>query len=254
VKKIFFLIIAFATYCNLCAQDQVDSVSQKVEVEYSEGKKKKDFAGPNDSTIIEKRSFDQNLLQKLKSDPNLNYKQAPTVGESLWDRFLTWLGYLIESLFKNATGTNLGRLVMYILAIALVIVIILMLLKVNAFKVFFSNSETGKTNHALFHENIHEMDFEKLIREAVEKNEYRLGVRLIFLHALKTLSDKQLINFHAGKTNHDYVEELSAKDLKTSLNELSFYFDYAWYGGFNVSRDTFNKVDGIFKSLKTKVH
>jgi len=249
VKKFLFLFIA-TFYLNLgWAQDAADGVSQSDMAE----EEKKEFSGPNDSTVLTKKSVDEDQLQKLKTDPNLNYKQAPTVAESLWDRLMSWLGQLINDLFENATTTNLGRVLMYTLAVVLIIVIIMMLLKVDALKVFYSGADKGKTNYSVFHENIHEMDFEKLIREANEKGEYRLGVRLIFLYALKTLADNQLIDFQAGKTNHDYVEELTAKELKTGLNELSFYFDYAWYGGFSINKTTFTKVDDIFKSWKGKV-
>ncbi len=233
VKKLVFFFIAFF-FLNLgWSQDNVGFVDDE---------EKKEFSGPNDSSVITKKSFDENQLQRLKSDPNLNYKQAPTVAESLWDRLMAWIGQFIDDLFQGATTTNLGRILLYVLAIVLIIVIIMMLLKVDALKVFYSGADKGKMNYTVFHENIHEMDFEKLIREATEKGEYRLGVRLIFLYALKTLADKQLIDFQAGKTNHDYVEELAAKELKTGLNELSFYFDYAWYGGFSIDKTTFSKV------------
>lgn len=244
VKKLVFFFIAFF-FLNLgWSQDNVGFVDDE---------EKKEFSGPNDSSVITKKSFDENQLQRLKSDPNLNYKQAPTVAESLWDRLMAWIGQFIDDLFQGATTTNLGRILLYVLAIVLIIVIIMMLLKVDALKVFYSGADKGKMNYTVFHENIHEMDFEKLIREATEKGEYRLGVRLIFLYALKTLADKQLIDFQAGKTNHDYVEELAAKELKTGLNELSFYFDYAWYGGFSIDKTTFSKVEDVFKSWKGKV-
>jgi hypothetical protein len=80
-----------------------------------------------------------------------------------------------------------------------------------------------------------------------------LATRLVFLHALKILSDKHLIDFNPGKTNHDYVEELSSSDLKTGLNELSFYFDYAWYGNFSISEDQFLKIKNVFSDWKNKV-
>jgi len=97
------------------------------------------------------------------------------------------------------------------------------------------------------------MDFEKLIQEATEKNEFRLATRLIFLHALKLLSDKHLIEFNPGKTNHDYVEELMTPDLKTGLNELSFYFDYAWYGNFSISDIQFQRIKNTFAEWRSKM-
>jgi hypothetical protein len=248
VKRIFLL---FAILFSISLSWSQDSTS--IQTGFAE-ERQKEFSAPNDSSIIQKKSFGNDQIEKLKADPNFNYKQAPTVAESLWDRFWAWIGQLLNSLFQNATTTNLGRGLVYLIGIAVIIFIVMMLLKVDALKVFYSGADKGKTDYKVFHENIHEMDFEKLIREAADKGEYRLGVRLIFLYALKTLSDKQLIEWHAGKTNHDYVEELNVKDLKTGLNELSFYFDYAWYGGFTIDRNIFFKVESIFKSWKTKVN
>ncbi|HCM77624.1 MAG TPA: DUF4129 domain-containing protein, partial [Cytophagales bacterium] len=66
---------------------------------------------------------------------------------------------------------------------------------------------------------------------------YRNGIRLIFLYALKMLADKQYIQWQAGKTNHDYSDELGAGELKTNYNQLSRYFEYAWYGNFLIEED-----------------
>jgi hypothetical protein len=212
-----------------------------------------DFAGPADTTQIEVREFSEADIEKLKADPDLNYTQPPTVAETLWDRFLKWLSWLLDSIFNKATTTDLGRFLMYTVAIILTIVVIMMLLKVNAFKVFYSGADKGKLEYGVFHENIHEMNFEILIREATEKKEYRLATRLIFLFALKVLSDKHLIDFKAGKTNHDYVEELQKGEIKTGLNELSFYFDYAWYGNFAINESQFQKVNNTFASWMQKI-
>ena len=62
-----------------------------------------------------------------------------------------------------------------------------------------------------------------------------------------------MIDFRPGKTNHDYVEELSVGEIKTGLNELSFYFDYAWYGNFTVNETQFQKVKGTFRFWKEKI-
>ena len=80
-----------------------------------------------------------------------------------------------------------------------------------------------------------------------------MATRLIFLHALKLLADKHLIDFNPGKTNHDYVEELKISDLKIGLNELSFYFDYAWYGNFTINDTQFQKITNTFSEWRTKM-
>lgn len=251
--KLFLVIIFFALTTSGFSQTlEVEESADTTEYDY-QYEEEKEFAGINDTLRINTRSFANTDVDKLKSDPDLNYEQPPTVAESLWDRFKQWLAWFFSTLFENAATTDLGRLIMYLLAGILLIVVIMMLLKVNAFKVFYSGADQAKQTYQVFHENIHEMDFEKLIQEAAEKNEFRLATRLIFLHALKLLSDKHLIDFNPGKTNHDYVEELKNQDLKTGLNELSFFFDYAWYGNFSISDTQFQKIKNTFAVWRTKV-
>lgn len=212
----------------------------------------KDYTAPFDSAKITPSSFSETLIDDLKNDPALQYKETPTVAESLWTRILAWLGEFFNSLFDGAVNTNWERVLSYVLGLAVLVIIIMMLLKVNAFKVFYSG-EGATVQHNVIEENIHEMDFEKLIQQALDQKDYRKGVRLIFLFSLKMLSDKHLIDWEQGKTNHDYVDELKQAELKSGFNELSFYFDYAWYGNFAINAETFIKVQAVFSEWRTKV-
>lgn len=254
--RIWFLFI-FMNGCWACfAQpNSIEAVTDSTEMELGRAdvNESKDFVGQIDKTIITKKKFNASTLQRLKDDPDFNYKQPPTVAETLWDRFWQWVKELVGRLLQGATTTSMGQFLMYVLGIILLSVLIMMLLKVNAFRVFYSGADRGNISNGLFHENIHEMDFEKLIQEAVRKEEYRQGTRLILLYSLKMLADKNLIHWEAGKTNHDYVNELSAGELKIGLNELSFYFDYAWYGNFSINHETFRKVENTFSNWRTKM-
>ncbi len=203
--------------------------------------------------MVHERSFNKNVLEELKNDDDFDYKQPPTVAESIWDRLLLWLDQLFGWILRSAVGTDWGRVFMYALGLIVLVVIVMMILKVDALRVFYSGADKGALNYQAFQENIHEMDFEKLIQEALDKKEYRNGIRLTFLFALKLLSDKQHVDWRPGKTNHDYMEELKKADLKIGFNELSFYFDYAWYGEFNVNEATYQRVHIIFDSLRKKV-
>ena len=231
---------------GLRAQGSVDTVHLRNEFE-------KPGVAEADSLFINQRAFDQERLDKLRRDADFDYRQPPSVAESLWDRFLLLLGQFLNWLLKNAMTTNWGRLFLYTLGFVVLVVIILMLLKVDALRVLYSGADKGSLNYKPFEENIHEMDFDQLIRQSLEKKEYRSGVRLTFLYALKLLSDKHHVDWRPGKTNHDYLEELRAAELKTGFNELSFYFDYAWYGDFSVNENTYQKVHNIFEDWRKKV-
>lgn len=254
--KFLCAFIFCAASVSICySQSNNDSTTTAINSSLTEGAEiDQDFKGEIDTTFLTRKSFSEAEVQKLKDNKDLNYKEVPTVAESLWDRLLTWLNTIFMSLFAKATMTDLGRIFMYALGVIALIIIIMALLKVNAFRIFSGNADQGKFGYNVLHENIHEMDFDKLIHDAVDKKDFRIATRLVFLYALKLLSEKHLIQWQAGKTNHDYVEEIGVSELKTGLNELSFYFDYAWYGNFKINHEQYQKVDTLFQAWRTKIN
>lgn len=250
----FFYAFSLCVFSIPICFSQVNSNSATLKTSLAEDiKSDEEFMGEVDTTLLNKRLFVESEIQKLKGDKDLQYKVAPTVAENLWDRFLSWLNKIFITLFAKATMTNLGRVLMYALGVIALIIIMMALLKVNAFRIFSGNADRGKFKNEL-DENIHEMDFDRLIREAVEKNDFRIATRLVFLYALKLLSEKHHIQWQAGKTNHDYVEEVKTDELKSGLNELSFYFDYAWYGNFSINQEQYQKVDMLFQAWREKIN
>ena len=245
----FFTLTSFYSHGQDAdsANKSFDSVSAIVD---SEGD---DARAPDDSIKIEARNFEGATLKKLRSDGGLQYKEPPTIAESLWDRALLLINQFLDSLFKGAVSTNWGRVFSYILGLALVIVLIMMVLRVNAFKVFYSGQGARTIPYHALDENIHEMDFDKLIQEAIAAGDYRKGIRLLFLNSLKMLADKNFIHWEQGKTNHDYLSELTAADLKEGFNELNYYFEYAWYGNFRVNHEMFLKVQHAFTDWRRRI-
>jgi hypothetical protein len=257
-SSILLFIFCLAT-CRLAAQadDSVDYTSNYDSIEHDESSLFEEIVtadqdAPSDTTFVEKREFADTKLKELYADNDLHYKEPPAVGTSLWERFLQWLNELILSFFDKTFNTGWGNTLAYLAGIIVLVIIVMMILKVDAFKILYGGGGS-KLKAQILDEDIHEMDFDLLIKEAVSKQDFRRGIRLLFLYALKILSDKHFIHWELGKTNHEYVGELKEKDLKRGLNELSFYFDYAWYGNFNITAETFAKAEQVFISWKQKV-
>lgn len=249
MKNILFLIF-IAIGQIAWSQSEVEIVPADSSITEEE----KEFVGEMDTVQIQQRAFHAATLDSLKANPDFDYKQPPTVAETLWSRFMRWLSEFFQSLVSGALNTDFGRILIYVVGLVVICIVIMMLLKVNAFKVFYSGADVGKVSASFFNENIHEMDFEQLIDAARQKQDYRQATRLVLLHALKMLSDKHLIHWQAGKTNHDYVEELKPGELRTGLGELSFYFDYAWYGNFAINEQTFGRVVNTFADWRKKMN
>jgi hypothetical protein len=247
----FFIGLLLLIGCSAFAQTQ-DSVEPEFDEEYTDSVSFEEYQPieyPPDTLTIHPRDFSEDKVKELRADEDFNYAEAPTVGESLWDRFWRWVGQFILELFGKMATTNWGNVLLYVLALVVLTVIVMAVLKVDAFRILAKGDGSAVTK-GVFHENIHEMDFDTLIKEAVANRDYRNAVRLVFLQSLKILADKQHINWQAGKTNHDYVDEVQTLDVKKGLGQLSYYFDYAWYGGFMISETQFSRLKTIFDSWR----
>jgi hypothetical protein len=247
-----FVLIFCASFWAF-GQDPDSLAVSDDEVNTSFFNERPDDSAPADTATVSARAFDQSTVDRLKSDPDLEYGTEPTIAETLWERFKRWLAQFFASFFRSATTTNWGRVFTYAFLTAVLVVIIMMMLKVNAFRVFIGGEGVIPLKHHVLDDNIHEMDFEKLIQEALARQDYRLGVRLLFLCSLKMLSDKNHIHWMQGKTNHDYLNELNAGDMKQGFHELNYYFEYAWYGNFAVTDTEYSRVKQTFDEWRRKI-
>ena len=96
-------------------------------------------------------------------------------------------------------------------------------------------------------------DYAKLIAQAVESRNYRMGIRYHFLQSLQKLSSKGAIEFARDKTNHEYVVELSGKKYKNSFVSLTLNYEYVWYGEFEIDEKAFMLLQSKFKQFNNEV-
>jgi len=237
--------------CFLFTSQPVGSQQQLTRTESDSTETNRSELRADTSYILEKR-FSYERIEKLKADPDLKYADPPTVGQTLWDRFLQFIEKLLSSLFSNTTFTGVGKIILYAVGLIALIYLILALLRVNAMTLLNKGADVASPAR-VFHENIHEMDFEKLIKEATTEKDFKVATRLVFLYALKILSDHHLIDWNAGKTNHEYVQEIQQPDLKDGFADLSTYFEYAWYGNFKVTSEIFDNMQSAFHNWRAKL-
>ncbi len=227
----FFLCVVFFAVVS-----QADAQDSKRPVAY-------------DSSVVDLRRFNQAEVDNLKSDSDFDYGES-VAAINLWERFKRWIANILNLLVRTVSNADWFNLMVYILVIVGLAYVILRLMRIDALSLFYRNKKSSLP-YAVLEEDIHGMDFDKLISEALEKHAYRLAIRLQFLQALKLLTDHQYVYWQPGKTNHDYLNELTADHLRQGFTELNHYFEYAWYGNFSINEALYKKVDLLYKNWKT---
>lgn len=205
------------------------------------------------ATPIQERSFDKEKLEKAKANPDFKYdievkKEEP----SWWDKIMYRLiGFLINVVF-NPTGSA-ESIIFYIICALLVVGLILVIMKMNSVGIFArKNVRNGnELDFSELTEDINSIDFDKMIEEAVSSGMYRRAVRLYYLRALKQLSDKSQILWEINKTNRDYLYELKSPQLRSGFEDITYVYEYVWYGNVELDSEKFSRVRTTFNQFST---
>lgn len=251
-KRRIFIVFLLLFQCHIYAQDIVvtDSVYEQTEDNYEEEVLPEYYSDTvlyysnkyvsADSIDIFKKSkrfaYATNLDSILRSmQPK---KQAKDL--SYLNKEESWL-----SRFFQSTAAQ------YIFWTLAVLFVGFILYKLFFTKGFFHRQPTKANVAALPEEDELSMDadYDRLTREAVTAKNYRLAVRYLYLKSLQRLSEKNAIVFTTGKTNYQYVREVTGKPYHKAFAGITLSYEYVWYGEFEIDEEIFGKLESEFKQF-----
>jgi hypothetical protein len=128
-------------------------------------------------------------------------------------------------------------------------IIIAFLVSNNALFASRSKKIEQATSEEDLPEDITTVGFDQLVQKAKADGNYRLAIRWLFLQLLKDMNAKDLLQYSKDKTNMDYLMEIKETRHRTAFSKAAFYFDYAWFGHFEVNEDQYNQVESEIRSL-----
>ena len=91
-----------------------------------------------------------------------------------------------------------------------------------------------------------EKEMKKSFIDCLKNNDYRMAVRMLYHKILKELNLAKIITWKLDKTNDDYINEIKNDSIKKSFKELTHFFNFVWYGMFNINNDEFNEINNKF--------
>jgi hypothetical protein len=214
-----------------------------------------------DTVSIKKVTISEKSIQKYKDDSAFNYEpiqQNDNFISRLIEKIINGFSYILEKLFSWLFGVKTGGKIVrflikalpYIAIIIFVYLIFKFLLGIDLIRLKQQNQRyTTQVYLSEDEKIIKEEDLDQLIRKAKNNKDYRLAVRYQYLKILKWLIDNELIAWHPDKTNRDYVREIKEKKLQSGFNNLTFIYDYVWYGNFFPNDNEYKEIEGYFDKL-----
>ena len=197
--------------------------------------------------IYQQRNITDTAWKNITSDKDLVYielkekKSEPQKKENNPTNF---------SKFNWNLGKDFGTVMLFIL-IALVIVII-----IYAFfgKQYFSKKDIAIVQEETTWEDVQEFnEWDKAIAEALYNNNYRLATRILYLQSLQKLNDHSWINYKKETLTSAYMQKLYDTRLYASFAVVTRYFDYTWYGHYELTAENFQQIRAQFIQFQNSI-
>lgn len=190
-------------------------------------------------------------LRDLQTDHDYQYGNDAPPPENPIARFFQWLFRKFGEFLRSDSYQNIWQ---YVILAAVAGLVIYLLTKAEVLGFLFpKKAQSGGLDYENMAENIHEIDFDAAVEEAVTKRNFRLAVRLLYLQTLKRLTDAGRINYKPDKTNRQYVYELANSPLQADFETLTRQFEFIWYGDFPVDESRFGQLHQQFRQFNQPV-
>ena len=197
---------------------------------------------PTESHTPAPVGLNENTVKSYADSKEYDYYTFRPKEENWLQQILnTIIRWLFRSADKTITSQQTNIAGWIIVGIAAVLLIVAFLI----FKpsLFYRTPKKNRINYQVENESIHDLSFDRLIRNALARNDYSEAIRWKYLSVLKALQDKGLISWEIHKTVNEYAREFKRTDLQQEFRNLSSEFLYVRYGHFEASAEEYADVE-----------
>ena len=207
---------------------------------------------PLDTTFVRAIQYNSKTYKQFKKDKIYDYNNSKVKGySSFWEMLRSELRRFFYNYFKLDLTEKQIKTVLWI--VVAVVVVILFLIFYFFRPSFFYINKKKKIDFNVENEDIHDLDFERLIKEALKWGHYADAIRWNYLQILKALHTQKLISWDAHKTVIEYVYELKRPGMKPSFKEASQQFLYYRYGNFEASQRDWEEFDVLIRGILSEL-
>lgn len=215
-----------------------------------------------DSSNVQQNAPSQSKQEEYYKDDYWSYnrqrdknrKEERNVFDRMWDSLINSIWGSFNDSDGKKRGWNFWNILVLLIFIGIIVFAILKMTNTGVSSLFSGKRKKTETTDATLEDvDIHALDYEELIGSALRSKDYRLAVRLWFLRTLKQLSDKEKLTWKLDKTNSDYYYELSGTGLQEEFGQVSFVYDYIWYGEFPVDEKSYREAEEKFKHFTSSI-
>ncbi len=210
-----------------------------------------------DSSAVSIHPFTNDLAQKYSGDA-FEYDHTEEEAQNFLARAINWILDGMRDTFGvniSPEATEITRTIIYSILILLAIYLCLRVFMGREVASFFTKPSKNVAPITINEEQIDTVDFDTLIQNALAQKQYHVAIRYLYLKTLRELSANHHIEYHVDKTNANYIHEITDATLRQNFTRVSYIYEHACYGEFEVNDTQYTQLkpsfDHLFTLLKT---
>lgn len=194
---------------------------------------------------------DAAMLEAWRSDSDYDYAREMVPSDMSLSE---WIYNCIDKFFYSIFGSDFytDNMTFIWTSVGVVCVLAVIMFIYRKHPALFGRSGKVETEYDVTEDTIYGIDFPAEISAAMQRCDYRAAVRLIYLHALKVLTDLGLIDWQPCKTPTQYAAEVGTSGFRAFSNR----FLRVRYGNFAATRELAEEMlamrDAIINDGKEK--
>lgn len=198
------------------------------------------------------RHFDETEMTNYLSSADFDYMNLTVQPPSIWQRIKWWFAALIAKIFSNPNAPWLSNILFYIILMLVVSVAVYYIVRMRYAKAVSSGSGLYASNAVGDEKELQQLNFDKLIEEALSVKNYKLAIRYQYLKTLRFLASKEVIKLKDWKSPYDYEKELDM-NVVPPYRELTQLFEYVWYGDISVESKDFREGEKLSLAIEDEL-
>ncbi len=217
-------------------------------VTYDDEKEKVQLPSDTLATINEKNADADSMLSLVKDEKFSYINNLDSLLKNQEKKEREALNKTVERLgfWQRLLSGGLLKLILWALAIIFIVIIV--------YHIFLNNVMFRKKSRSILQEEISEeeqfflLDYDALIRQSYLLADYRMATRYLFLKTLRSLAEKEMINYDASKTNSRYLQEIPTA-LQPVFSTLLLSYERVWYGHSVIPQEAYQRLETRFTSF-----
>lgn len=194
-------------------------------------------------------SCDTTRLSFWQDNPVYDYNRELQTPD--WDLY-AWLNMqlmkLLSKIFGSRFANDYSETILIIIFIVIVLLLIWFLYRKRP--ELFMRAGKKTIRYTVYEDTIYGVDFDAEIAAALDRKDYKEAIRLLYLQTLKSLSDRELIDWQLFKTPTQYIYEVKPEDRRDVFRRLTNAFLRVRYGNFEASEQLFNEMKVLQQEIE----